>query len=185
MDDSLIISQALDWTGPRSVASRREARANRSGLKFHHFGLAVRNPRDAFVYLEALGYAISSTVYDPLQSVNLALCSHHEMPDVEVVWPGEEPSPIETMIKRRSGLIYHLCYVAEDPEQAVAAIERAGLNVVSASVPKAAVLFGGREVSFFFIENVGLIEIIHDTPMTGSVVPESSHEWNEFADMES
>ena len=139
-------------------------RENRFGLNFHHFGLAVRDPQDAFRYLRSLGYTVSSSVHDPLQRVNLALCSHSEMPGVEVVWPGEDPSPIDAMIKRRSGLVYHLCYTAEHPERAVAAIEQAGLSIVAASTPKEAVLFGGREVSFFFIENVGLIEIIRGNP---------------------
>jgi hypothetical protein len=135
-------------------------RGNRFGLSFHHFGLAVREPSDAFRYLEALGYAVSSTIFDTLQQVNLALCCHQEMPRVEVVWPGEDPSPIDTLVKHRSGLVYHLCYTAADPERAVAAIAQTGLNIVAASIPKEAVLFGGREVSFFFVENVGLIEII-------------------------
>ena len=135
-------------------------RGNRFGLSFHHFGLAVREPSDAFRYLEGLGYAVSSTIYDTLQQVNLALCCHPEMPRVEVVWPGDDPSPIDTLIKHRSGLVYHLCYMAADPERAVAAIEQTGLNVVAASPVKTAVLLGGREVSFFFVENVGLIEII-------------------------
>jgi hypothetical protein len=139
-------------------------RGNRFGLNFHHFGLAVRNPHDAFHYLQSLGYTVSSTVHDPLQRVNLALCSHSEMPRVEVVWPGDDPSPIDALIKQHSGLVYHLCYTAESPERAVTAIEQAGLNIVAASIPKEAVLFGGREVSFFFVDNVGLIEIIRGHP---------------------
>ena len=47
--------------------------------------------------------------------------------------------------------------VAERPDRA---IEQAGLTIVAASTSKEAVLFGGREVAFFFVENVGLIEII-------------------------
>jgi hypothetical protein len=137
---------------------------NRFGLNFHHLGLAVREPHDAFRYLESLGYAISPTVPDPLQRVNLAFCSHPAMPDVELVWPGKEPSPIDAMVKQRSGLVYHLCYTADDPDEAVAAIEEAGLNIVAAGPAKAAVLFGGREVAFFYVENVGLIEIIRGNP---------------------
>ncbi len=137
---------------------------NRFGLNFHHFGLAVRNPDDALHYLQSLGYVVSSTVQDPLQKVNLALCFHPNMPRVEVVWPGADPSPIDKMIQRHSGLVYHLCYTADSPERAVTAIEQAGLNIVPASITVEAVLFGGREVSFFFVENVGLIEIIRGDP---------------------
>ena len=137
-------------------------RGNRFGLQFHHFGLAVRNPEAAFRYLQSLGYTVSSIAHDPLQRVNLALCCHSEMPRVEVIWPGEDPSPIDKMIRHHSGLVYHLGYTAESPERAVTAIEQAGLTIVAASTSKEAVLFGGREVAFFFVENVGLIEIIRD-----------------------
>src|SRR5277367_2193799 len=89
-------------------------RPNSFGLSFHHMGLAVREPHDAFRYLEELGYQISSTVADPLQRVNLAFCSHPAMPDVELVWPGKEPSPIDAIVKQNSGLVYHLCYTADD-----------------------------------------------------------------------
>lgn len=139
-------------------------RTNRFGLNFHHLGLAVREPNDAFRYFESLGYAISSVVLDPLQRVNLAFCSHPAMPDVELVWPGKEPSPIDAVVKQNSGLVYHLCYTADDPDEAVASIEEAGLNIVAAGPAKPAVLFGGHEVAFFYIENLGLIEIIRGNP---------------------
>jgi catechol 2,3-dioxygenase-like lactoylglutathione lyase family enzyme len=139
-------------------------RKNDLGLSFHHFGLAVREPEEAVRFLEALGYEIASSIPDPLQRVNLAFCSHPTMPDVELVWPGEEPSPIDAIVKRNNGLVYHLCYTADDPDEAVAAIEASGLNIVAAGPAKAAVLFGGREVAFFYVENFGLIEIIRGNP---------------------
>ena len=68
---------------------------NRYGLEFHHFGLAVKSPKAAFAYLDDLGYRAGNTCYDPLQKVNLAMRHHRRMPDVEVIWPGAEPSPID------------------------------------------------------------------------------------------
>jgi len=133
-------------------------------LKFHHFGLAVRAPDSAFVYLKSLGYSEGRTVYDPLQRVNVALCHHNEMPDVEVIWPGDGPSPIDNLIKRGGSTIYHLCYSCDDPKGAIAAMKAAGLRVLNVSPPKAAVLFGGREVSFYSIADVGIIELIHGEP---------------------
>jgi hypothetical protein len=82
---------------------------NRFGLRFHHFGLAVPNPCAAFRFLRALGYRLGPVVFDPLQQVNLALCAHEEMPDVEVIWPSERPSPIDRILKRGGPMVYHLC----------------------------------------------------------------------------
>ncbi len=137
---------------------------NHLGLKFHHFGLAVRTPATAFRYLKALGYREGTPVYDPLQRVNLAMCYHADMPDVEVIWPGDEPSPIDKLIKRSGSMIYHLCYTTDDPEAALEAMAAAGLDVLPVSQPEPAVLFGGRPVSFYVVADVGLIELIHGDP---------------------
>ena len=133
---------------------------NRYGLEFHHFGLAVKSPEAAFRYLEDLGYTAGSTCYDPLQKVNLAMRHHDDMPDVEVIWPGPEASPIDRMLKQRDTLIYHLCYTSGDVERSVAALETAGLEVLQLGMAQPALLFGGKEVSFYSITDVGVIEII-------------------------
>ena len=133
------------------------------GLRFHHFGLAVPEPEPAFRFLAAMGYEPGRQVFDPLQNVNLAMRHHSAMPDVEVIWPGEGASPIDKMI-RRGHMIYHLCYVTADADASVAAIEAAGLEVAPLGPAKPAVLFGGSPVSFYAIDQVGMIELIHGEP---------------------
>jgi hypothetical protein len=131
------------------------------GLNFHHFGLAVHTPNEAFVYLAALGYRKGAQEYDNLQRVHVAMRHHPEMPDVEVIWPGEGPSPIDRLIKGRDSLIYHLYYWTRDASASLAAIEAAGLQQHTVSEPCPAVLFGGLPVSFHLIGGVGMIELIH------------------------
>jgi len=138
---------------------------NRSGLAFHHFGLAVKRPDQAFLYLEGLGYRKGAHCWDPLQSVNLAMMHHAAMPDVEVIWPGDQPSPIDNLVKGGKSLIYHQCYTSEDPEASIAALRALGLDVIEVSPPKPAALFGGLEVSFYSINRVGVIEIIRGAPV--------------------
>jgi hypothetical protein len=137
---------------------------NRFGLRFHHFGLAVPSPDAAFRFLKALGYTLGAVVFDPLQLVNLAMCTHPEMPDVEVVWPSDVPSPIDRLLRRGGPTVYHLCYVAISPEHAIAAMEDYGFNVAAIGEPKRAALFGGQQVSFYNVDEIGLIEIIHGEP---------------------
>jgi hypothetical protein len=137
----------------------------RFGLAFHHFGLAVHEPDSAFAYLSALGYRGGEPMFDPLQGVNLVMRYHASMPSVEVIWPGDAPSPIDNMLKRRDSLIYHICYTAPDVPGALAAMEEAGLQVLAVTEPRPAILFGGQHVSFHHVANVGLIEFIHgDVP---------------------
>ena len=86
------------------------------------------------------------------------------MPDVELVWPeGNHPSPIGSMLKRRDGLVYHICYAADDVATALMVIEQSGLRALPLGEPKPAALFGGKLVSFYHVSDVGLIEIIHTT----------------------
>jgi hypothetical protein len=137
---------------------------NRYGLEFHHFGLAVKSPEASFRYLEDLGYSAGSTCYDPLQKVNLAMWHHERMPDVEVIWPGTEVSPIDRLLKRNDGMIYHLCYTSEDVERSLAALEAAGLEILPLGSAQPALLFDGMGVSFYNITGVGIIEIIAGNP---------------------
>ena len=131
------------------------------GFTFHHFGLAVAEPADAFGFLRALGYSAGHAVFDPIQRVNLAMRHHPVMPDVEVIWPGDGPSPIDKMIKRMGTAIYHVCYACPEPEAAIATLTKAGLSIQQVSVPAPAILFGGREVSFYSVSGFGLIELLH------------------------
>lgn len=134
------------------------------GLQFHHFGLAVKKPAKAAAYLTALGYREERRAFDPAQQANLAMFHHDTMPDVELIWPGEGPSPVDSIIKRSDGRVYHLCYTADDPKAAIAAMEEQGFEVLEVAAPEPAVLFGGQKVSFHAVTGFGLIEIIDRRP---------------------
>jgi hypothetical protein len=138
--------------------------ANTQLLRFHHIGLAVSEPEPAFRFLAFQGYIAGNQVFDPLQGVNLAMRHHETMPDFEVIWPGDEPSPIDKMIKRHGTLMYHCCYEATDIAAALQAIADSGFDAVAVSPPKPAILFGGREVSFYMIDGFGLIELLAALP---------------------
>jgi hypothetical protein len=130
-------------------------------LKFHHLGLAVRTPQHAATLVSSLGYRIGEIIFDPVQNVNLALCTHSTEPAIEIIWPGEAKGPIENLIqKHASGIVYHICYMTDNLTAAVGKLEEAGVSVTCISPPAPAVLFGGRKVSFYKILGLGLIEIL-------------------------
>ncbi|OAF15458.1 hypothetical protein AYJ54_39455 [Bradyrhizobium centrolobii] len=131
-----------------------------AALAFHHFGLAVASPEEAFRYLASLGYVAGNSAFDPIQRVNLAMRHHAAMPDVEVIWPGDGPSPIDKLIKRTGTMIYHLCYACPNAEQALDALAASGVEIVPVSEPAPAILFGGQKVSFHHVSGFGLIEIL-------------------------
>lgn len=148
---------------------------NKFGLRFHHLGLAARDPKRARAFLEGLGYSIETAVYDPLQNVRLVMALHEDMPDVEIIWPGEGPGPLDQMFeKHRKDLVYHVCYSTDDVAAALDGLKQAGLAPFCVSESKPAVLFGGVPVSFHMLRGIGLIEIIEGAPRApspGAVLP--------------
>ena len=58
---------------------------NHARLQFHHFGLAVRRPEEARIFVQALGYEPAEQVFDPAQNVNLQMCYHSAQPAVEII----------------------------------------------------------------------------------------------------
>jgi hypothetical protein len=146
---------------------------NQFGLVFHHFGLAVADPEMAFRCLDGMGYRAGVAVFDPLQNVNVAMRHHAQMPDVEVIWPGDGPSPIDRLIKGSGSMIYHLCYSTRDAAASLSEMEKAGLDILTASEATPAVLFQGLPVSFHMVMQFGLIELIHGFPNDGEPVSTS------------
>jgi methylmalonyl-CoA/ethylmalonyl-CoA epimerase len=133
-------------------------------LSFHHFGLATSRPADATALLRSLGYAIGPTVHDPLQKVDLILCTSTTMPAVEIVFGDDPDAPIARFLRVSSGLFYHQCFATPDLPASLAGLKRAGHRLACVAPRKPAVLFGGRMVSFYFIPGYGLIELLEGTP---------------------
>ena len=134
------------------------------GLDFHHLGLGVRSPDTAIKILGGLGYEIGPAVYDPEQNVNLSLCKSAAAPDVEIIWKGKGKSPIDTILSRKDGLIYHMCYATDDLSSALSGLEEEGHRIITLAPPKPAVLFDGLYVSFYEVVGFGTIEIIDRRP---------------------
>jgi catechol 2,3-dioxygenase-like lactoylglutathione lyase family enzyme len=135
------------------------------GLTFHHLGLAVKRPDAALAFLRGLGYEAPAPVFDPLQGVNLILCTHPSEPAVEIIYPGPQAGPVDALVaKHAKGIVYHCCYVSEDVDASLRELESAGLQPFCVAEPKPAVLFGGARVSFHQIVGMGLVEIIEGQP---------------------
>jgi hypothetical protein len=140
------------------------ASRNKWGLAFHHLGLAVKDHEAAAHFLTGLGYRIGPTIFDPLQNVHLAMCAHDRMPDVEIISPGDGAGPLDKLLSsHKDGLVYHMCYTCADLDSALDALESdERFRVRSIAPPTEAILFGGKRVSFYLIEGVGLIEIVDE-----------------------
>jgi hypothetical protein len=132
-----------------------------AGLRFHHLGLAARQPEKAKRFLALLGYTLDPPVYDPLQKTHLIMChGDNEMPPIEIIYPGDEPSPVDRLLTMYGNSIYHICFETHSLDSSLNVLRERGLRVTTVSPPKPAVLFDGRFVSFYIVPGFGLIEIL-------------------------
>jgi methylmalonyl-CoA/ethylmalonyl-CoA epimerase len=130
-------------------------------LNFHHIGIAVKEFDQAVSYYQSLGYKKQNhdIVRDELQRVDLILLKHITQPDVELVRPIDEKSPINNYIKNSDAVMYHTCYEVESFSRVINELKK-NFRVFNVSKPKPAILFNNRLVSFYYIYGVGLIELL-------------------------
>lgn len=138
----------------------------KNGLIFHHLGLATTKKGKAKLFLNGLGYSFSQEIFDPLQNVNLIMCesTNINMPNIELIVPSNkvEKSPLDSIFKKHSEIIYHICYLSKEIEHSLDLVKKDGNRVFTISKPKPAVLFNNRKVGFYHIVGFGLIEILQD-----------------------
>ena len=133
-------------------------------IVFHHYGLATSNHAQSVHLLQAMGYSCSPPIYDDLQKVHLSMCLHTTLPPVEVVSPGGEDGPLDNILKSNQAAVYHLCFVVQSFDEALAALgEHTRLRCVSE--PKEVILFDGLKVAFYYLAGLGLIELLQDPAM--------------------
>ena len=128
---------------------------------FHHIGMAVYDiEATAAVYVQG-GYHRSSTIYDPVQNVNICWLEKDGMPLVELLEPVDETSPVCKILEKNGVTPYHTCYVVENIENSIAELKKQ--KYVTLSNPEKAVAINGCRVCFMFNRNIGLIELV-ETP---------------------
>lgn len=130
-------------------------------MTFHHFGLLSSSPDASRQMLIDFGYDVSGPVDDPLQNVRLYWGTHSTLPCVEIISPTDTQGPVSNLAKRLQQGIYHLCFEVPDVPACLERFSAHG-RVMLVSPPKPAVLFRNRRVSFHFVENFGLIELLED-----------------------
>ena len=130
-------------------------------FKFHHIGVAVKDLDATATVYEQGGYKRSSSIFDPIQNVNICWLTKEGMPTVELLAPVDEKSPVNKTLEKVGVSPYHCCYVVGNLENACAVLRKQKYIIVSK--PAEAVAFCGSRVCFLFNKNVGLIELV-ETP---------------------
>lgn len=129
-------------------------------FKFHHIGVAVKDIDATASVYELGGYHRSSTIFDPIQNVNICWLTKDSTPTVELLAPVDENSPVNKTLEKVGVTPYHCCYIVENLDEAVAALRKQ--RYVMVSKPEEAVAFKGSRVCFLFNKSVGLIELVEE-----------------------
>lgn len=130
-----------------------------TGVTFHHFGLALKDFSKALRFYTHIGYQCTTPVIDPIQRVELVFCTAQGHPAVELIKPIDKQSPIHSYLNKANEWIYHTCYELDHIERDGPALF-AQVRAICVSPPKPAILFNHRLVAFYYINDVGLIEVL-------------------------
>ena len=125
---------------------------------FHHIGLAVKSIEDTASLYKRGGYFQSTTIFDPIQNVNICWLTKDGEPIVELLAPVDETSPVCKTLEKNGVTPYHCCYVVDNIDEAVKELRKE--KYVLTSKPEPAVAFCGSRVCFLYNKNVGLIELV-------------------------
>ena len=131
-------------------------------LRFHHVGYVVASIEQAMPgFVRSLGAQWDGRViHDPLQKVKVAfLTTRAEDPQIELVEPASEDSPVSGFLARGGGL-HHVCYEVGDLEGQLDEFRARG--AVIAKRPKPAVAFEGRRIAWVITAEKLLVELLEE-----------------------
>ena len=103
-------------------------------------------------------------IHDPLQKVKVAfLTTRSGDPQIELVEPAGEDSPVLRFLQQGGGL-HHVCYEVADLEEQLSEFRSRG--AVIAKRPKPAVAFGGRRIAWVITAEKLLVELLEESKVT-------------------
>ena len=131
-----------------------------SSYAFHHFGLAVKDFKASLAFYEHQGYRCTEPIIDPIQGVELIFCKSDRLPDIELIKPVDpDAPPLAKFLAKNNEIIYHVCYEVDNIEKVPTELFSEN-RVFCVGKPQPAVLFDNRLVSFYYIRDVGVIELL-------------------------
>ncbi len=129
-------------------------------MDLDHVALAVRSVEAATRRLsETLGYVPrTETVTNTLQKVNVRFLSKAGSPDIKLIEPSSDDSPLLAFLRKGEGL-HHLCFKVESIDASLAAL--ASVNARTLTPPQPGEAFDDHPIAFAYVGcglNVELID---------------------------
>ena len=130
-------------------------------LKFHHIGFVVESIAASVEgFVRSLGAQWDGCVYeDPNQKVKVTfLATRPGDPQIELVEPVGEDSPVLRFLREKGSGLHHVCYEVDDLERGMAEMKSRGAMI--ARRPKPAVAFQGRRIAWMLTVEKMLVELL-------------------------
>ncbi len=136
--------------------------ADRFGFRLRHVGVAVPHLAPAAEMLDTLfGYKIVAGPFeDSIQKVVVSFLrqAFENAAEIELVAPSSEDAPVSSILARKTGAAYHLCFETTDIEGALAYLSGQGCVILSG--PSPAVAFRGRRIAWVYAPTRQLFELL-------------------------
>jgi methylmalonyl-CoA/ethylmalonyl-CoA epimerase len=130
-------------------------------MRFHHVAYAVRNIQQylhEFVDPLLSPDNVSAPIADPIQNVKVCFVALPGRVLLELVEPLSEQSPVNAIIERARGGLYHVCYEVDHLDAALERFRSKKCLPLGPAVPAAA--FDGRRIVFLLTPQRDLIELV-------------------------
>jgi methylmalonyl-CoA/ethylmalonyl-CoA epimerase len=140
---------------------QRGRRNRQLDLHIHHVGFVVSEIKTVIEgFVRSLDATWEGKVFqDPLQKVRVTFlrtaCSSD--PQIELVEPSAEDSPVRQFLQKGGGL-HHLCYEVQDLDAHLGEMRTRGGIIVKPPLP--AVAFGNRRIAWVFTQQKLLLEFL-------------------------
>lgn len=132
-------------------------------LRLHHMGFVVSNIEKAVpAFVLSLGAHWEERIFDdPHQRVRVTfLTTRPGDPQIELVEPSGETSPVMRFLRERGGGLHHACYEVAKLEEQVLTFHARGALIVKR--PRPAVAFEGRRIAWILTAERLLVELLEE-----------------------
>jgi len=132
-------------------------------MDFDHLGIAVKNIDEYFSKMlqPILGINIlSEIIIDPIQNCKIAFATSSNGVRLELIEPLNEESPVNKILQKKKGGLYHMCFIANNFDEDVK--HCLSNKFIALSKPQPAIAFNNRRVIFFSTPTFEIIELVEE-----------------------
>ena len=137
-------------------------------LVLHHVGFVVADIASSMQgFLRSLSASWNQQIWeDPLQRVKVAfLATRPGEPQIELVEPVGDRSPVRKFLVEKGGGLHHFCYQTDDLGAELRAVR--SRRAILVRPPQPAVAFDGRRIAWVITQENLLVELL-ETRLAGS-----------------